>query len=735
MNPKEVLNKYFGYNEFRPGQPEIINSILEKKDTLAVMPTGGGKSICYQIPALIFEGLTIVVSPLIALMKDQVDVLNKKGIPANFINSTLSQEEINIVYSNIINKKIKLLYLAPERISSKQFLSILKQVDVSFIAIDEAHCISEWGHDFRPSYREIMVLSDMLYEAPVAAFTATATPEVKKDITGSLKMNHPTIVQKSFDRKNLSYKVDFTKDKIATIAKLLKDISGSAMIYCGSRKRVEKYYHQLKQKYKNIAYYHAGLPENFRRQEQEAFLSGKKNIIIATSAFGMGIDKSDVRLVVHTDLTPTLESYYQEAGRAGRDGENSECYLLFEEGDRNLQEFFISMNYPDLEKTLRVYDFLYDLNNIRIGDFPKKPITEDINKIAVNLAIDPGELRSIIKFLERQNILKWGKSFAKLRVRVIGSRERIVEYFDNCVDQQKTLLEAILRSFPISELNTFQEIDYGELSFKYGIKKNELEANIRKLEFAEIIESNFSSTNGIHLLLARTSKGEYPFDTKKFLNKKNSLVDKLNKVEEYVKTNSCKRNYILHYFGEDSKQNCGKCSWCLGDKYDSSLEKDKYILRTIEDAKRNFPSENSKVFFRDLLLGSKTKLIKEKELLKDRNFGELKGISKDDFEKAWNETKSSKLNSSLYDEIIAGFSFEAIAKNQKKKPSELAKEILQMEISKENLETLFDKGKIEKISDYLNSNQRANARSIQQNLELELNFIEIKLILNFLKNK
>jgi ATP-dependent DNA helicase RecQ len=732
-DPIEILKTFFGYEKFRPGQLEIINSILNKKDTLAIMPTGGGKSICYQIPSLIFQGLTIVISPLIALMKDQVDVLNSKGIPASFINSSLSNEDINLVYKNLFDKKIKLLYLAPERVNSKQFIEIIKQLEISFIAIDEAHCISEWGHDFRPSYREIVTLTDLIFDVPTAAFTATATPEVKNDIISSIRMNNPFVVQKSFERSNLSYKIEFSKDKLSSITKLLKGIDGSAMIYCGSRKRVEKIYYELKNTYNKVAYYHAGLHENFRRQEQENFLSGKKNIIVATSAFGMGIDKPDVRLVIHTDLTPTLESYYQEAGRAGRDGNNSECILLFDESDRGLQEFFISMNYPNLDKILKVYNLLYDIGGVKEGEFPKSTIQEDVNKLAVKLAIDITEFRAILKFLEKQNILKWGKSYSKIRVRVIASRDRIVEFFNNCDDEQRNILEAILRSFPISELNNFQEIDTNELFRKFNIKKEILDKNLRKLEFAEIIKTNSMNINGIHLLLARSGKNEYPFDTKKFINKKNNLIEKLNNVEEYVKTNSCKRNFILDYFGEKTGSNCGKCTWCLGYSYNTNIEKDKYILRTIKDAKRNFTKESTKTFFKDLLFGSKSKMILERKLNENIFYGELKGASKDDFDKAWNETKGISSESSIYDEILAGFTFRDICKNKSLKPSKLAKDIMMLDLTFQNLKVLFDAKYIDMINDYIKENKKATARLLQQNLDLDLNFIELKLIIQFLK--
>jgi ATP-dependent DNA helicase RecQ len=289
MTPIQALQKFFGYSQFRDGQEKIISSILNGEDTLAIMPTGGGKSICYQIPAIIKEGITIVVSPLIALMKDQVDALNKRGIPSAYINSSLNSDEINIINSRLIKNEIKLLYLAPERINSSSFVSLIKTLDVGLLAIDEAHCISEWGHDFRPAYREITMLSDIMPNATVSAFTATATEEVKKDIVKSLRMESPNVVQKSFDRTNLTYKVVFEKDKIKEIKSQLKGLDGSAIIYSGSRRRVENIFEGLKDSFKEITYYHAGLNERYRKQIQDDFISGKKNIIVATSAFGMGI--------------------------------------------------------------------------------------------------------------------------------------------------------------------------------------------------------------------------------------------------------------------------------------------------------------------------------------------------------------------------------------------------------------------------------------------------------------
>ncbi|MBS6005620.1 MAG: DNA helicase RecQ [Clostridium baratii] len=363
-----VLKSYFGYSSFRKGQEEIINEIINKRDVVAIMPTGGGKSICYQVPALILDGITIVISPLISLMKDQVDGLNSMGINSAYINSSLSNLEINDILLKVKNEDIKILYIAPERLESMEFLNIISNAKVAQIAVDEAHCVSQWGHDFRSSYRRISKFINILRERPiVSAFTATATKEVREDIVKLLDLNNPKVFISGFDRENLKIIIEKGINKKAYILNYINaNLDASGIIYCATRKEVDSLYELLDERGLSVTRYHAGLSDDERKVNQEDFVYDRKSIIIATNAFGMGIDKPNIRYVIHYNMPKNIEGYYQEIGRAGRDSEKSECILLFSPGDVQKQKYIIDMGtvnptrkVNELEKLQTMTDLVY----------------------------------------------------------------------------------------------------------------------------------------------------------------------------------------------------------------------------------------------------------------------------------------------------------------------------------------------------------------------------------------
>lgn len=369
---RRKLGEVFGYHEFRPGQAEVIAAVLARRDTLAVMPTGGGKSICYQLPALLCdEGMTLVVSPLLALMKDQVDALRQAGVAAAAINSTIPREEQMAALRQAAAGSLKLLYVAPERFADGGFMAGLRRCRVALLAIDEAHCISQWGHDFRPSYRELGDIRGRLGDPPIVALTATADPLVREDIIRRLGLRSPAVHVAGFDRPNLRFDVVHVKslkEKLEGIGEKLKELGPdeSAIIYCGTRKRVEELTDALQRQRIRCARYHAGMADDDRKRIQEAFARDSVRVIVATNAFGMGIDKPDVRLVVHHDMPESLEAYYQEAGRAGRDGEPAECILYYSPRDRQLRERFIDLAHPPAEVVVRVYRTLVGFRGERV---------------------------------------------------------------------------------------------------------------------------------------------------------------------------------------------------------------------------------------------------------------------------------------------------------------------------------------------------------------------------------
>ncbi|HKP83673.1 MAG TPA: ATP-dependent DNA helicase RecQ [Pyrinomonadaceae bacterium] len=386
------LQRHFGFEDFREGQREVIGSILEGKDAVVVMPTGSGKSLCYQLPAMILDGATLVVSPLIALMKDQVDALQARGLPATFINSSISESEQHARIEALRRREHKLVYVAPERFRSGRFNSALQQVPISLFAVDEAHCISTWGHDFRPDYLRLKNVIKSLGKVQTLALTATATPYVRSDIIQQLGLNQPQTFVSGFDRPNLSIEVVHTekeKEKISRIRALAQRVGGSGIIYASTRKAVEQVGAKLKAVNLRVSEYHAGMSDGVRVKAQEDFMSGRTQMIVATNAFGMGIDKPDIRFVVHYQMPGSIEAYYQEIGRAGRDGLPSTCVLLFNYADKNTHDFFIEGSYPDFSVIKQVYDSLAatELRRIELSTAEIARRTGERNEMAVQSAL------------------------------------------------------------------------------------------------------------------------------------------------------------------------------------------------------------------------------------------------------------------------------------------------------------------------------------------------------------
>lgn len=512
--PIKILKQYFGYSSFRQGQKELINHVLDNQDVVGIMPTSGGKSICYQVPSLLFSGITIVISPLIALMKDQVDALNENGISATYINSTLTSRELHDVYSKILLKEAKILYIAPERLLAQDFLNFIDSIEVSFIAIDEAHCISQWGHDFRPSYKNIPQFINKLNTRPViGAYTATATNNILNDIIDTLNLNSPFKITTGFNRSNLYFGVKKFIDKKAYIDSFLKTHTNkSGIIYCATRKEVESIYSFLKRKDFSVCYYHGGLSTEDRSKSQDEFLFDKKHIMIATNAFGMGIDKSNVRFVIHYNMPQTMEAYYQEAGRAGRDGELSDCILLFSPQDVVKQKFLIQQRNISENRESQSYKALQILVDYCNGNNCLRQTIlnyfgESSNSNCNNCSncLDKREL--IDKTIEAQKIL--------------SCVYRMNENFGTTL-VSKTLLgskDKKIKQFKLDQLST------------YGILSDHTEKSIKQLIMSLVAENFLSQTESKYPTLQLTNKsklllkGQLQFFTKEILEVNNTNME------------------------------------------------------------------------------------------------------------------------------------------------------------------------------------------------------------------
>ena len=594
MLPIQALEKYFGYKSFRLGQKEIIDAILQGNNVLAILPTGAGKSICYQIPSLISDHFSIVISPLIALMKDQVDSLNNPmqngEDSAAFINSTMSFYKAEEVLQNISYGKIKLLYVAPERLENITFAERIKKLNPSYLFVDEAHCISEWGHNFRPSYRKILDFINYTGIKNISAFTATATPEVIQDIILQLNLKSPKVYVKGFKRDNLNLNLIITRKKKEKCFELISRFKTPAIIYTSSRRSAEEVSEFLTFKRISCGYYHAGLAHEERKKIQEDFLNDKIPIIAATNAFGMGIDKKDIRLIVHYNIPGSIENYYQEIGRAGRDGKESFAFLLYDDSDINIHNYFLSNSHPDKRIILGVYNAICDYNKIAEGIQPESEIIINPEYISayVKKNINKGLLYSTLKILETAGYLKTISEFDNISsFQFTTEKDKLKEFVKNSSNKNlKEVILLLLRIYGSSIFSDEVQLFLKDLASKAGLQEFDLDESLIILDNLGIGKYKKPvSKNSVLLTAPRINAERLNIDYKRINESYLNLQKKIDKMVGYVFTNECRFKYILKYFGENVENySCNKCDNCAGEKNISS-ESTEYlkeiILRTL----------------------------------------------------------------------------------------------------------------------------------------------------------
>jgi len=604
-----ILKKYWGYDEFRPLQKEIIQSVLEGKDTLAILPTGGGKSICFQVSALAKEGICIVISPLIALMKDQVENLKKRGIPALLIHSGMKRIDVVQTLKNATHDYFKFLYVSPERLETALFNEYLPGLNVNLIAVDEGHCISQWGYDFRPSYLRIAELRKELPDVPVLALTASATPEVQQDIIQHLQFKASTVFQQSFERKNLSYSVFKVDSKLAKLVDIITKVQGTAIVYCKSRKRTNEIMNLLQMHGISASNYHAGLKQEERNQRQKDWIDNKVRVIVCTNAFGMGIDKPDVRLVVHVDVPDCLENYYQEAGRAGRDGKKSYAVLLYDERDIDELNALHSIRFPSLEQIRNVYNALANFLQIPAYTGEYKSFNFRFDEFIRNFKLNTNEALYALKALEGDGWLEFNEKNFTPSTLVFTTSKRELTDFEKHYPQHEALLTTLLRSYE------------GIFDFPAFISEN-LMARLLKKDETDIKQQ--LHTIASYGIISYTPQNEEPqivfkknrvpiqdlmINTTLYNRRKESFLKRVQTIISYTRQSNCRSRFISIYFGDKEAKECGICDNCL-----------------IKKATELSPEEFEKI---SLIISSQ---LSQKQLTASELIHQIKTIKK---EKAW----------------------------------------------------------------------------------------------------
>lgn len=596
MTYLDILHQYWGYPDFRGIQKEIIESIGAGKDTLGLMPTGGGKSLTFQIPALAQDGVCIVITPLIALMKDQVDHLRHQGIPAAAVYSGMHRDAIVATLENCVLGSTRLLYISPERIGSDIFQVKLRHMKVSFITVDEAHCISQWGYDFRPSYLQIAAIRRLVPEAPVLALTATATPEVVDDIQERLGFKVKNVFRMSFERKNLAYVVRQTEDKDAEMVHILQSVPQTAIIYCRSRKRTKDVAQKLTEYGISATWYHAGLEPAVKDQRQNDWQNDRIRVIVATNAFGMGIDKPDVRVVIHLDCPSSLEAYFQEAGRAGRDGRKAYAVLLYNGSDRRTLQKRVEDTFPPKEYVQTVYEHLAYFYQIGVGSGAGCTFEFPIDRFCTTFKHFPTRANAALTLLQRAGYIDYEQNpDTQARIRFLLNRDDLYR-LDALSDKENEVVTALLRNYG-GLFSDYGYVDESYIAQEAGLDRNQTYTVLVNLSKKRII--NFIPRKNTPIVRYRSDRidgADIVLDRSVYEDRKAQFVKRIHSVIDYAQNGRvCRSRQLLRYFGETKSVDCGQCDVCLShtDTEDGDERKliRRQLLTLLADGKKHHITE------------------------------------------------------------------------------------------------------------------------------------------------